>query len=41
MNNRQRILIVDDEKFNRLMLSELLLPDYEVFLAKDGEQAIA
>lgn len=40
MNNRQRILIVDDEKFNRLMLSELLLPDYEVFLAKDGEQAL-
>lgn len=41
MNNKQRILIVDDEKFNRLMLSELLLPDYEVFLAKNGEQAIA
>ena len=41
MNTKQRILIVDDEKFNRLMLSELLLPDYEVFLAKNGEQAIA
>jgi len=41
MNNRQRILIVDDEKFNRQILSDLLLPDYEVFLAKDGEQAIA
>ena len=40
MNDRQRILIVDDEKFNRLMLSELLLPDYDVFLAKNGEQAI-
>lgn len=41
MSCRQRILIVDDEKFNRQILSELLLPDYEVFLAKDGEQAIA
>lgn len=41
MINRQRILIVDDEKFNRQILSELLLPNYEVFLAKDGEQAIA
>lgn len=41
MIDRQRILIVDDEKFNRQILSELLLPDYEVFLAKDGEQAIA
>lgn len=41
MINRQRILIVDDEKFNRQLLSELLLPDYDVFLAKDGEQAIA
>ncbi len=41
MNNKQRILIVDDEKFNRQMLSELLLPYYDVFLAKDGEQAIA
>jgi diguanylate cyclase (GGDEF)-like protein len=41
MINRQRVLIVDDEKFNRQILSELLLPDYEVFLAKDGEQAIA
>lgn len=41
MTTRQRILIVDDEKFNRQILSELLLPDYEVFLAKDGDQAIA
>lgn len=41
MIDRQRILIVDDEKFNRQILSELLLPDYEVFLAKDGDQAIA
>ncbi len=41
MTNKQRILIVDDEKFNRQILSELLLPDYDVFLAKDGDQAIA
>lgn len=41
MINRQRILIVDDEKFNRQILSELLLPNYDVFLAKDGVQAIA
>ncbi|TRW94895.1 diguanylate cyclase [Candidatus Methylobacter oryzae] len=40
MTDRQRILIVDDEKFNRQILSELLLPDYDVFLAKNGEQAI-
>ena len=41
MINKQRILIVDDEKFNRQILSELLLPDYDVFLAKDGDQAIS
>lgn len=41
MIDRQRILIVDDEKFNRQILSELLLPDYDVFLAKNGDQAIA
>lgn len=40
MSQRQRVLIVDDEKFNRQLLSELLLEEYDVFLAKDGEQAL-
>lgn len=40
MSQRQRVLIVDDEKFNRQLLSDLLLEEYEVSLAKDGEQAL-
>lgn len=40
MSRRQRVLIVDDEKFNRQLLSDLLLEEYDVSLAKDGEQAL-
>lgn len=40
MSQRQRVLIVDDEKFNRQLLSDLLLEEYDVSLAKDGEQAL-
>lgn len=38
--DKPRILVVDDEKFNRSVLSDLLKPEYTVTLAKDGHQAI-
>lgn len=34
------LLIVDDEKHNRLLLTELFRDDYRIILAKRGEQAI-
>lgn len=34
------ILVVDDEKQNRVLLSELLKDDYKVLLAKNGAQAL-
>ena len=34
------LLIVDDEKQNRLLLTELFQNDYKIILAKNGEQAI-
>lgn len=37
---RQRILVVDDEKTNRLLLADLLSEDYEIVLARDGQQAL-
>lgn len=37
---RQKVLVVDDEHFNRKMLSDILRADYTVVLAKNGEQAI-
>ena len=36
----QRVLVVDDEKSNRQLLSDLLRADYKVLLAKNGEQAL-
>ncbi len=36
-----KVLVVDDEKANRLLLTELLKDDYRVMLAKDGEMALA
>ncbi len=38
--DKPRILVVDDERFNRTVLVDLLKTDYTVMLAKDGEQAL-
>lgn len=40
MNNGFTLLIVDDEKQNRTLLTELLADDYRIFLAKNGVQAL-
>lgn len=39
-NKTARILIVDDEKMNLKVLSELLREDYTLVLARNGEQAL-
>jgi len=39
MEEKKRILIVDDEKLNRNILADILKHEYKVILAKDGEQA--
>lgn len=39
-NDRQRILVVDDERINRSVLADLLSDDYQVLLAKSGAQAL-
>jgi len=36
-----KILIIDDAKDNRTLLSELLMAEHKVFLAKDGAQGIS
>jgi len=41
MNARFTLLIVDDEKHNRVLLTELLQDDYRIILAKNGLQALA
>ncbi len=38
--NKQNILIVEDEKLSRLALADILNSEYKVFLAKNGKQAI-
>ncbi len=40
MNDKQRILVVDDERFNLDVLVELLKDDYKIIVAKNGEQAV-
>lgn len=40
MDNETRILIVDDERQNIKMLTELLRQDYKIMAAKTGEQAL-
>jgi len=40
MEEKKRILIVDDEKLNRNILADILKHEYKVILAKDGEQAL-
>ncbi|WED24504.1 diguanylate cyclase [Vibrio sp. JC009] len=39
-NDKPRILVVDDEKFNRTILTGLLKEEYTITLAKDGLQAL-
>jgi diguanylate cyclase (GGDEF)-like protein len=38
--NKQRILIVDDERINRTVLAAVLKDEHQVILAKSGEQAL-
>ncbi|WP_027179402.1 GGDEF domain-containing response regulator [Maridesulfovibrio bastinii] len=38
--NRAKILVVDDERMNLNILSDLLIDDYKVILAKNGTQAL-
>ncbi len=40
MNPTFTLLIVDDEKQNRALLTELLQAEYRIILAKDGRQAL-
>lgn len=40
INDKQRILVVDDERFNLDVLVELLKDEYKIIVAKNGEQAI-
>jgi diguanylate cyclase (GGDEF)-like protein len=35
------ILIVDDEKFNLVLLHQILSPDYTIYVAKSGPEALA
>lgn len=37
---KPRILVVDDAKINRSILKDLLMDDYTVMLAKNGQQAL-
>lgn len=37
---KQRVLVVDDERFNLNILAELLKSEYTVILAKSGKQAV-
>jgi diguanylate cyclase (GGDEF)-like protein len=40
MNERFTLLVVDDEKHHRTLLTELLQDDYRIILAKNGAQAL-
>ena len=39
-NEKKRILIVDDQEINRVILAELFKEDYEVIEAENGEEAL-
>lgn len=42
MKGKPKILVVDDEERNRRLMEAMLLPlDYQVILARDGEEALA
>ena len=41
MNEKHKILVVDDEHMNRKILADLLKGDHQVILAKDGEQTLS
>src|SRR5574344_577488 len=41
MNNRRKILIVDDEELNRAIVAELFRNEYDVIEAENGSEAIA
>jgi diguanylate cyclase (GGDEF)-like protein len=36
----QKVLVADDDALNRQVLADLLMPEYTVLLAKNGEQAL-
>jgi len=40
MDRPNRVLIVDDERFNRNLIANMLKEDYKVLMAKNGEQAL-
>ena len=40
LNMKRRILIVDDEEINRMLLENILAKDYEVLLAANGKEAL-
>lgn len=40
MSNKTQILIVDDERIHRVLLSELLEDFYDISIAKNGKQAL-
>ena len=40
INERAKILIVDDDAMNRIVLSDLLSDEYDIIEAKDGNEAI-
>ncbi len=40
-NTNFTLLVVDDEKQNRLLLTELFQDEYKIILAKNGEQALS
>ncbi|MDR2519388.1 MAG: diguanylate cyclase [Spirochaetaceae bacterium] len=39
-NEQYRILVIDDEKANRMVLSAMLSPDYTVLIAKSGPEGL-
>ena len=40
MDKTHSVLIVDDERYNIKVLTEVLREDYKIMAAKDGEQAL-
>ena len=41
MTHKKQILIVEDNEFNRAMLSEILSEEYQVLEAENGQEALA